>query len=218
MSNDPVKLGFFIWPWPNFMEFHNGKDLSLLSSTTRGIFEIRLVFQNCEHLKSWCFSRKLEQIFFGILLLELLLNVTPISLNIFIHYFAVKCKVPCWTKQDKKFFTGDFWALVNCCYKATCFSCAFKHDDILNTYNSNNATSIFSYLRAGVMEILLYLGDPCLSFHCRLKKLSLYTSMYQFKYFFNEHSTMQFLTLWRLSGFGNFRKKKQQFSVALPTL
>ena len=63
------------------------------------------------------------------------------------------------------------------------------------------------------MEILLYLGDPCLSFHCRLKKLSLYTSMYQFKYFFNEHSTMQFLTLWRLSGFGNFRKKNSSFRL-----
>jgi len=25
------------------------------------------------------------------------------------------------------------------------------------------------------------------------------------------------LTLWRLGGFGDFRKKKQQFSVALPT-
>jgi len=26
-----------------------------------------------------------------------------------------------------------------------------------------------------------------------------------------------YLTPWRLGGFGNFRKKKQQFSIALPT-
>ena len=40
--------------------------------------------------------------------------------------------------------------LVNRCCNATCFSCAFKHDDILNTYNSNSATSIdFIFLFEG---------------------------------------------------------------------
>ena len=88
----------------------------------------------------------------GVLLLELQLIVTPLcsllsALNIFIQYFAVKWKAPCWTQQDRKFFTGDLWTLVNRCYKAACFSCAFKHDDRLNTYNSNSATSIDFYLR-----------------------------------------------------------------------
>jgi len=64
------------------------------------------------------------------MLLELQLIVTPFSLNIFIQYFAVKYKAPCWTKQHRKFFTGDLWTLVNHCYKATCFLCAFKLDDI----------------------------------------------------------------------------------------
>jgi len=44
-----------------------------------------------------------------------------LSLNIFFQYFSVKCKIPCWTKQGRKFFTGDLWSLVNHCYKATCF-------------------------------------------------------------------------------------------------
>jgi len=70
------------------------------------------------------------------------LIVTLLSLNIFIQYFAVKWKDLCWTKQHSKFSTGDLWTLVNHCYKATCSSCAFKHDDILNTYESNSATSI----------------------------------------------------------------------------
>jgi len=59
---------------------------------------------------------------------------------------------------------------------ATRFSCAFKHDHILNSYNSNSATSIdfIFYVRAGVMEILLYLGHPCLFLNFRQKKLYLY--------------------------------------------
>jgi len=82
--------------------------------------------------------------------LALHLMVTPTFLNVFIQYFKVKCKVPCWTKQDRKFFTGDFWTLVNCCYKAICFLCAFKHNDILNTYSSDSATSIdFIFLLKG---------------------------------------------------------------------
>jgi len=53
--------------------------------------------------------------------LELQLIVAPISLNIFIQHFAMKCKITCWTKQDRKFFTGDVWTMVNCCYKAHVF-------------------------------------------------------------------------------------------------
>jgi len=37
----------------------------------------------------------LDQKILGVLLLELQLIVTPLSLNIFIQYFAVKWKVPC---------------------------------------------------------------------------------------------------------------------------
>ena len=53
-------------------------------------------------------------------------------------------------QNNTKFFTGYLWTLVNRCYKATCFSCAFKHDNILNTYNSNSGTSIdFNFLCTG---------------------------------------------------------------------
>jgi len=127
---------------------------------------------------NWCFSRGLDQKILGILLLEFQLIVTPLYLNIFVQYFAVKWKAPCWTNQHRKFFTGDFWTLVNRCYKATCFSCAFKHDDIINTCNSNSATSIdFIFLRAGVMDILLYLGHPCLFFIFR-QKTYVYITIY----------------------------------------
>jgi len=37
----------------------------------------------------------LDENFFGILLLELQLIVSPKSRDHFIQYFAVKCKVPC---------------------------------------------------------------------------------------------------------------------------
>jgi len=138
-----------------------------------------LYFQNYEHLKFW-FSRGLDQKILGVLLLVLQLTVIPLSLNSFIQYFAVKWKAPSWTKQHRKFFTGDLWTLVNCCYKGKCFSCAFKHDNILNTYNSNSATSIdfIFYERPGVMEILLYLGHPCLFFNFRQKKLIVYIIVY----------------------------------------
>jgi len=56
---------------------------------------------------NWCFSRGLDQEIFGVLLLELQLIFTPLSLNIFIQYFAVKWNPPCWTKQHRTFFTGD---------------------------------------------------------------------------------------------------------------
>ena len=160
MWDDPAKWGFFIWPSSKFTKFYKGKGLRLLSSTKLEFLKSDLYFRNYEHLK-FCFSRELDQKIVGVLLLELQLIVTPLSLNVFIQYLTMKWKAPCWTKQHRKFFTGDLWTLVNRCYKATCFSCAFKHDDILNTYNSNSATSIF-YVRAGVMEILLYLGHPCL--------------------------------------------------------
>ena len=67
--------------------------------------------------------------------------------------------------------------------------CAFKHDDILNTYKTNSATSMtsFFYLRAGVMEIVLYLGDPRLILNFPSGKkiyISLYTSVYINKIFF----------------------------------
>ena len=150
MSGDPAKWGFFIWPSPKFTKFYKGKDLRPLSSTKLEFLKLELYFRNYEHLKFWYFSRGLDKKILGVLLLELQLIVIPLSLNIFIQYFAVKWKVPCWTKQHWKFFTGDVWTLVNCCYKATCFSFAFKHDDILKTYNSNSATLIdFIFLCKG---------------------------------------------------------------------
>jgi len=141
----------------------------------------------------------LDQKIIGYLLLELQLSVTPLSLNIFIQYFAVRWKAPCWTKQHRKFFTGDLWTLVNRCYKATCFSRAFKHDDILNTYNSNSATSInfiFFIPRAGVVEILHYLGHPCLFFNFRQKNAYVYIKVYKHeKYFFIQKYFLKIL-LW----------------------
>jgi len=142
MSGDLAKWGFFIWPSPKFMKFDKGKDLRLLSSTKLEFSKSDLYFRNYEHLKFLCFLRELDQKILGVLLLELQLIVTPLSLNIFIQYFAVKWQALCWTKQHRKFFTGDLWTLVNHRYKATCFSCAFKHDDVLNTCNSNSAASI----------------------------------------------------------------------------
>ena len=164
---------------------HQNSDLRLLSSTKLEFLKSDLYFWIYEHLKFWCFSRGLDQKILGVLLLELQLIVIPLSLNIFIQHFAVKWKAPCWTKQHRKFFTGDLSTLVNRCYKATRFSCAFKHDDILNTYNSNSATSIdfIFYVRAGVMEILLYFGHPYLFLNFRQKNC-LCNSIYPLKFFF----------------------------------
>ena len=120
------EMGFFIWPSPKCTKFYKGKDLRLLSSTKLGFLKSDLYFQNYEHMKFWCFSGGLDQKILVVLLLELQLIVTPSSLNIFIQYFAIKWKAPCWTKQHTKFFTGDIWTLVYRCYKATCFSCALK--------------------------------------------------------------------------------------------
>jgi len=118
-----------------------------------------------------------------VLLLELQLIVTPLSLNIFIQYFAVKWKASCWTKQHRKFFTGDLWTLVNRCYKATCFTCAFKHDDIANTYNSNSPTSIF-LCKSWCCGDTTVSWSPMLIFYLQAKKiLCLYNSMYPFKKF-----------------------------------
>jgi len=142
MSGDPAKWEFFIWPSPKFTKFYKGKDLGLLSSTKLEFLISGLYYRNYEHLKFWCFLRELDQKNLGVLLLELQLIVTPLSLNIFIQYFAAKWKAPCWTKQHRQFFTGDLWTVVSRWNKARCFSCAFKHDDILNTHNSNSATSI----------------------------------------------------------------------------
>ena len=100
MSGDPAKWGFFIWPPPKFTKFYKGKDLRLVSSTKLEFLKSDQFFRNYEHLK---------------------FDVTPLSLNIFIQYFAVKWKAPCWTKQHRMFFTGDLWTLVNRCYKATFF-------------------------------------------------------------------------------------------------
>ena len=141
-SGDPAKWGFFIWPSPKFTKLYKGNDLRLLSLMKLEFLKSDLYFQNYEHLKFWCFLRELDQKIIGVLLLKLQLIVTPLSLNIFIQYFAVKWKAPCSTKQHTKFFTGDLWTLVNHCYKATIFSCAFKHDDILNTYNPNSTSSV----------------------------------------------------------------------------
>ena len=139
-------------PHENSRNFCKKKDLRLLSSKKLEFFKSDLYFRNYEHLKVWCFSRELDQKILGVLLLELELIVTPLSLNTFIQYFAVKWKAPCWTKQHRKFFTGDLRNLVNHCRKATCVSCAFKHDDILNTCNSNSATSIdFIFLMWGLV-------------------------------------------------------------------
>ena len=131
-----------------------------------------LYFRTYEHLKFWYFSRRLDHKFFGVLVLKLQLIVTPLSLNIFIQYFAVKWKATCWTKQHRKFFTGDLWTLVNRWNKATCFSCTFKHDDILHAWNSNSATSIdFIFLCKGWCygDTILYLGHPCLILNFRQK-------------------------------------------------
>jgi len=138
MSGDPAKWKFFIWSSPKYTTFYKGKDLRLLSSTKLEFLKLDLYFQNYEHLKFRLFSRGLDQKIHGILLLELQLIVTPLSLNIFIPYFAVKWKAPRWTKQHIT-VTFEPWSIV---VKATCFSCAFELDDILNTYNSNSATSI----------------------------------------------------------------------------
>jgi len=60
------------------------------------------------------------------------------------------------------------------------------HYDILNTCNSNSATStdfIFC-VRAGVMEILLFLGHPCFMFELQAKK-NVYIIVYMYlKIFF----------------------------------
>ena len=96
----------------------------------------------------------------GVLLLQLQLILTPLSLIIFIQYFAVKYKVSCWTQQNKVF---HWWPLKP--DTATRFLCAFKHDYILNTYNSNSAISIdFIFcVRAGVIEIRVH-QEPSTSF------------------------------------------------------
>ena len=123
-------------------------------------FEILMFFKRIGPKNSWSFAVGTS-------------TDCPLSLNIFIQYFAVKWKAPCWTKQHRQFFTGDLWTLVNHCYKATCFSCGFKHDDISNTYDSNSATSIdfiFLNVRTGVIKVILYLGHPCLFFIFRQKK------------------------------------------------
>jgi len=123
-------------------------------------------------------SRKIRSKIFGILLLELQLIITHASLNIFIQYFAVKCKDSCWIKQDKV-FPADITTLINCCYKAT-----FKHDDISNTYNLNSTTSIdfiFFYSQVDVMKILQFLGNPCLFLNFRQKMICLYTYQVFFK-------------------------------------
>jgi len=103
MSGDPAKWGFFILPSPKLTKFYKGKDLRLLSSTKLEFLKSDLYFQNYEHLKFWCFSRGLDQNILGVLLLELQLIVTPLSLNIFIQYFAIKWKASCWIKQHKVF-------------------------------------------------------------------------------------------------------------------
>ena len=143
-----------------------------------------LYFRNYEHLKLWCFSRGLDQKILRVLLLELQLIVIPLSLNIFIQYFAVKRKAPCWTKQHRKFFTGDLWTLVNRCYKATCFSCAFKHDNILNTYNSNSATSIDFICKGWCYGDTTESRSPMLIFELQAKKINcLYNSIWPLKKF-----------------------------------
>ena len=116
MSGDPAKWGYFIWPSPKFTKIYKGKDLRLLSSAKLEFLKSDLYFWNYEHLKFWCFSRGLDQKILGVLLLELWLSVTPLSLNMFVQYFAVRWKAPCWRKQHRKFFTSDLWTLVNRCY------------------------------------------------------------------------------------------------------
>jgi len=102
-------------PQQNSRNFRMGN--KLLSSTKLEFLKSDLYFRNYEHLKFWCFLKELDQKILGVLLLELHLIVTPLSLNIFIQYFAVKWKAPRWTKQHRTFFTGDLWTLVNSCYK-----------------------------------------------------------------------------------------------------
>jgi len=95
MSSDPAKMGFFIWPSSKLLKFCKGKDLRLLSWTKLKFSKPDLYFQNYEHLKFWCCSRGLNQKIIGVFLLQLQLILTPLSLIIFIQYFAVKCKVSC---------------------------------------------------------------------------------------------------------------------------
>jgi len=93
-----------------------------LSWTMLKFFKSDLDFPNYEPLKFlwfWKYGWKI----IGILLLVLQLIVTPISLNIFIQYFAIKCKVPCWTKQDSAVFTGDLWTLLITVIRQHVFLC-----------------------------------------------------------------------------------------------
>jgi len=125
MSSDPAKSGFFIWPSLKFMKFHTrGKISGFWDQQCWNFFNWACISKSMS-IWNWCFSRKLDQKIFGILLLEfywlLLVHFRIFSFNI------VKCKVLCWIQQGRKFFTYDLWTLVRCCYK-TCFWCAFKHD------------------------------------------------------------------------------------------
>jgi len=105
----------------------------------------------------------------------------------FIQYFAVKWKAPCWTKQHRKFFTGNLWTLVNRWNKATCLSCAFKDDDILNACNSNlvqlQVTSFFLYKGWCYGDTIVSCSHMLIS-ELQTKKLCIYSSTYPLKNFF----------------------------------
>ena len=67
-------------------------------------FEILMFFKRIGPKNSWSFAVRTS------------IDCHSFILNIFIQYFAVKWKAPCWRKQHRKFFTGDLWTLVNRCY------------------------------------------------------------------------------------------------------
>jgi len=178
MSSDPAELDISSDPHQNSWNFIRGK-ISAFWAQERWNFFNWTCFSKIMRSQILMFFKKIAPKKFWKFAVGTSTDCHSYTLNIFIQYFTVKCKVPCRTKQDRKFFTGDLWTLVNSCYKATCFSCAFTHDDIFNTYNSNSATSIdfifFNNLRASVMEIL-YLVDPCLFFNFRQKVLDILVS------------------------------------------
>ena len=101
------KMGIFHLTLSKIHEIYKGKDLRLLSSI-KLVLKSDLYFWNYEHLKFWCFSRGFDQTILGVLLLELQLIVTPLSLNIYIQYFAVKWKAPAEQNNTESFSLGAF--------------------------------------------------------------------------------------------------------------
>jgi len=133
MSSDLAKLGFIIWPSSKFTKLYKGKISGFWAQESWNFF-------NRTVSKLWAieilmFFKMIGPNFFWSFTVGTSTDCHSFISEYFhstTEHFTVNCKVACWTKQSFSLVT--FELLVNCCYKITCFSCAFKHDNILNTY------------------------------------------------------------------------------------